>query len=355
MSVVMVTGSAGLIGSEAVEFYVRRGFDVAGIDNNMRRYFFGAEGSTLWNRRRLEALYGARYRHFETDIRDRKGINRIFAYYSNNLSLIIHTAAQPSHDWAAREPLTDFGVNAAGTLNLLEAMRKYSPGAVFVYLSTNKVYGDRPNRLPLVELATRWEIDPSHPYRQGIPEDMPVDQCLHSLFGASKLAADLMVQEYGRYFHLKTCCLRGGVLSGARQSGVPLHGFINYLLKCVAAGIPYTIFGYKGKQVRDVISSSDVIAAIHAFYENPKPRGEVYNLGGGRSSNISILEAIELSQEITGRKLQTHYQENHRTGDHIWYISDLTKFISHFPQWKITKNVQMIMEEIWENNKKRWC
>jgi len=354
MSVVLITGSAGLIGSEAVEFYVGKGFDVAGIDNDMRRYFFGEEGSTLWNRRRLEALFGRRYKHWDLDIRSAERVNRVFARYGSSISLIIHAAAQPSHDWAAREPLTDFGVNACGTLNLLEAARKYCPEAVFVFISTNKVYGDWPNRLPLVELKTRYEIADGHPFSSGISEEMPVDRCLHSLFGASKLAADLLVQEYGRYFQMKTCCFRGGVLSGAQQSGVPLHGFLNYLMKCLMTGIPYTIFGYKGKQVRDVISSSDVVSAINAFFENPRAGGEVHNLGGGRSSNVSLLEAIEMAQKITGKELKFRYHETPRLGDHIWYISDLTKFSSHFPRWKIRKTVVDIMEEIWERNKKRW-
>ncbi len=354
MSVVVITGSAGLIGSEAVKFYVSLGYDVIGIDNNLRQYFFGAAGSTLWNRQRLETQFGSKYKHYEADIRNVDDVNRLFARYKKDISLIIHTAAQPSHDWAAKEPLTDFSVNANGTLNLLEAMRNYCPNAIFIFTSTNKVYGDRPNHLPLVELETRWEIDPDHPYQNGIPEEMSVDRCLHSLFGASKLAADLLVQEYGRYFDLKTCCLRGGVLSGSRQSGVPLHGFINYLMKCVMTGAAYTILGYKGKQVRDIIASTDVIAAMHAFYGNPRHGGVVYNLGGGRLSNISILEAIDLAQEITGKKLEYTYQENHRSGDHIWYISDLGKFTSHYPEWKVTKNVRIIMEEIYEENKKRW-
>lgn len=346
MSVIVITGSAGLIGSEAAEFYMRMGYDVIGIDNNMRQYFFGVEGSTVGNRQRLERAFGSRYKHYALDIRNIEDINRVFAKYGDNISLIIHTAAQPSHDWAANEPLTDFTVNANGTLNLLEAMRKYCPDAVFIFTSTNKVYGDHPNQLPMVELETRWEVSPAHPCRQGISEDMSTDQCLHSLFGASKLAADLLVQEYGKYFNLKTCCFRGGVLSGAHQAGVSLHGFINYLIKCLTTGTTYTIFGYKGKQVRDVIAASDVVAAIHAVYENPKVRGEVYNLGGGRFSNISILEAIDLAQEITGKKLQYYYREKHRIGDHIWYVTNLSKFTSHYPNWKITKNIRMIMEEI---------
>ena len=355
MSVVVITGSAGLIGSEAVIFYGRLGYDVVGIDNNLRQYFFGAAGSTLWNRQRLEAQFSSGYKHSQADIRNAHAVNRLFARYKNNISLIIHAAAQPSHDWAAKEPLTDFSVNANGTLNLLEAMRRYCPDAVFIFTSTNKVYGDRPNHLPLVELETRWEINPDHHYQNGIPEEMSVDQCLHSLFGTSKLAADLLVQEYGKYFNLKTCCLRGGVLSGARQAGVPLHGFINYLMKCVMTGCVYTVLGYKGKQVRDVIASTDVISAMDAFYQNPREGGEVYNLGGGRPSNISMLEAIDLAQEITGKKLDHTYQEKHRSGDHIWYISDLKKVTSHYPKWKVTKNVRMIMEEIYEENKTRWC
>ncbi len=354
MSLVVITGSAGLIGSEAVKFYISLGYDVIGIDNNLRQYFFGAAGSTLWNRQRLETQFGSKYKHIGADIRNVDDVNRLFARYEKDISLIIHTAAQPSHDWAAKDPLTDFSVNANGTLNLLEATRKYCPNAVFIFTSTNKVYGDRPNYLPLIELETRWEIDPAHPYQHGIPEEMSVDQCLHSLFGASKLAADLLVQEYGRYFALKTCCLRGGVLSGARQAGVPLHGFINYLMKCVMTGTPYIILGYKGKQVRDVISSSDVISAMHAFYQTPREGGAVYNLGGGRLSNISIREAIDLAQEITGKTLEYTYQENHRSGDHIWYISDLGKFTSHYPAWKVTKNLRIIMEDIYEENKNCW-
>ncbi|NLX90888.1 MAG: NAD-dependent epimerase/dehydratase family protein [Firmicutes bacterium] len=351
MPVVLITGSTGLIGSEAAEFYARLGFNVVGIDNDMRRYFFGNEGSTLGNLRRLEARLGSGYKHYDLDIRNGEKVNQVFALYKNNISLIIHTAAQPSHDWAAREPFTDFAVNANGTLNLLEAMRKHCPDAVFIFTSTNKVYGDRPNHLPLIEQETRFEIDPSHPYSPGIPEDMSVDQCLHSLFGASKLAADILVQEYGRYFHLRTCCFRGGVLSGVRQAGVPLHGFIGYLMKCLLTGEPYIIYGYKGKQVRDVISASDVISAFHAFYQNPGSCGEVYNLGGGRFSNISVLEAIELAQEITGKELHYSYSEKPRLGDHIWYISDLSKFISHYPAWKPTKNVRTIMQEIYEEHK----
>lgn len=355
MSVVIITGSAGLIGSEAAEFYAGLGYLVVGIDNDFRQVFFGREGSTYWNRQRLESTLGAKYEHHDVDIRDVARVNKIFARYGENIALIIHAAAQPSHDWAAGGPLTDFSVNATGTLNLLEAMRSYSPEAVFIFMSTNKVYGDRPNKLPLVELATRWEIDPSHCYQKGITEEMSVDQCMHSLFGASKLAADVMVQEYGRYFNFKTASFRGGVLSGCRQSGVQLHGFINYLMKCVMTGTPYTILGYKGKQVRDVIHSSDVIAATHAFFLNPRRNGEVYNLGGGRESNVSVLEALELAREITGKKFKSEYSDHNRVGDHIWYISDLSKFNAHYPDWKMRyHNIRLIMDEIWEENKGRW-
>ncbi|WP_339062213.1 NAD-dependent epimerase/dehydratase family protein [Tepidibacillus marianensis] len=351
MSIVVITGSSGLIGSEAAKFYVGLEYDVVGIDNNMREYFFGSGGSTLNNREHLKQKLGSKYRHYDIDIRDYKKIEEIFEEYKQDISLIIHTAAQPSHDWAAREPLTDFHVNANGTLHLLEATRKFCPEAVFIFTSTNKVYGDRPNQLPFLECETRFEIDPSHTYHKGISEEMSVDQNMHSLFGASKLAADILVQEYGRYFNMKTVCFRGGVLSGAKQSGVVQHGFINYLMKCVMKGTPYTIFGYKGKQVRDVIASSDVISAFHTFFQNPRQGGEVYNLGGGRYSNISMLEAIELAQEITGKKLNYTYHEHHRAGDHIWYISDLSKFSSHYPEWKITKDIRMIMEEIYEESR----
>lgn len=355
MSVVVITGSTGLIGSEAAEFYAGLGYLVVGIDNNMRQRFFGPEGSTEENRRRLVAALGAKYEHHAIDIRDGRQLNRLFSRYGANIALVIHAAAQPSHDWAAREPLTDFGVNAWGTLNLLEAMRCYCPEAVFIFTSTNKVYGDQPNRLPLVELDTRWEIEPVHPYYNGITESMSVDQCMHSLFGASKLAADVLVQEYGRYFGLKTVCFRGGVLSGSRQSGVRLHGFVNYLVKCAITGTPYTILGHKGKQVRDVIHAGDVVTAFHAFFTRPRRGGEVYNLGGGRASNVSVLEAIALVEEITGQRLTRTYTGQNRTGDHIWYISDVSKFKTHYPEWQMKyHNIRMIMEDIYEKNKVYW-
>ncbi|WNR43765.1 NAD-dependent epimerase/dehydratase family protein [Paenibacillus roseipurpureus] len=355
MSIVIITGSAGLIGSEATEFYASLGYKVIGIDNNMRETFFGPEGSTIWNRNRLEGVLGKKYEHHMMDIRQADQLNELFSLYGKEISLIIHTAAQPSHDWAVKDPFTDFGVNANGTLNLLEAMRHHCPEAVFIFTSTNKVYGDRPNTLPLIELETRWEIDPAHAFREGISEEMSVDQSMHSLFGASKLAADILVQEYGRYFNFKTVCFRGGVLSGSKQSGVQLHGFINYLMRCAITGTPYTIFGYEGKQVRDVIHSSDVISAFHAFYLNPRRGGEVYNLGGGRDSNVSMLEAIQLSQEITGREFVYTYSDTARAGDHQWYVSDLAKFKAHYPEWQQAYNhIRLIMEGIYEENKDRW-
>ncbi|MCM3269665.1 NAD-dependent epimerase/dehydratase family protein [Paenibacillus elgii] len=354
MAVVMITGSAGLIGSEAAEYYASLGYRVIGIDNDMRQDFFGAEGTTRWNRSRLEKNLGMNYVHYDIDIRDNNALSRIFQNYGQDIELIIHTAAQPSHDWAAREPLTDFHINASGTLNLLEMMRQHCPEAVFIFTSTNKVYGDRPNDLPYLEQESRWELDAGHPYYNGIPETLSVDQCLHSLFGASKLAADIIVQEYGRYFQLKTVCFRGGVLSGSKQSGVQLHGFINYLVKCAVSNSPYTIFGYKGKQVRDIIHASDVVAAFHEFFQDPKRGGEVYNLGGGRDSNISILEAIEMVRQITGKKLSFSYCDQPRMGDHIWYITDTSKFRKHYPKWNIQIPVSQIMELIFNENKDRW-
>ncbi|ULL17001.1 NAD-dependent epimerase/dehydratase family protein [Paenibacillus sp. H1-7] len=354
MSVVVITGSAGLIGSEAAEFYAGLGYRVIGIDNNMRQDFFGAEGTTKWNRTRLENSLGAKYVHYDADIRDTGALAGIFQSYGEDIELIIHTAAQPSHDWAAREPFTDFHINASGTLNLLEMMRSYCPEAVFIFTSTNKVYGDRPNELPYLEQDSRWELDSEHPYYMGIPETLSVDQCLHSLFGASKLSADIMVQEYGRYFQLKTVSFRGGVLSGSKQSGVQLHGFLNYLVKCAMMNSPYTVFGYKGKQVRDIIHASDVVAAFHAFFQNPRRGGEVYNLGGGRDSNLSILEAIDWVHHITGKKLNYSYSNQSRTGDHIWYITDTSKFRSHYPDWSIRIPAPQIMEQIYLENKDRW-
>ncbi|HVZ15727.1 MAG TPA: NAD-dependent epimerase/dehydratase family protein [Terriglobales bacterium] len=353
MSVVIVTGSAGLVGSEAALFFAEKGFDVIGIDNDMRRCFFGDEASTSWQRRNLERRLGKRYQHVDKDIRDSESINTLFTKYGKDIELVIHAAAQPSHDWAAREPVTDFTVNALGTLTMLEATRNHAPEAVFIFCSTNKVYGDTPNRLPLVEQAKRWEIDPGHPYVNGIREDMSVDQNLHSLFGVSKLAADSLVQEYGRYFGMRTACFRGGCLTGPNHSGAQLHGFLAYLMKCTVTGDPYTVFGYKGKQVRDNIHSADLIRAFYNFYRSPRA-GEVYNMGGGRYSNCSMLEAIEMCQEIAGRELKYAYSDVNRIGDHIWYVSDLSKFMNHYPEWRIEHDLDRTLREIYQANRDRW-
>jgi CDP-paratose 2-epimerase len=352
MSVALITGSAGLVGSEAVEFFADLGMDVVGIDNDMRGKFFGEDASTQWNRQRLEDTL-ERYTHYEVDIRNEENINEIFSRYASNLEVIIHTAAQPSHDWASREPMTDFTVNANGTLVLLEAVREHCSDVPFIFTSTNKVYGDRPNSLPLVEKDTRWEVDPEHPYANGIPEEMNIDQSMHSLFGSSKAAADILVQEYGRYFGLKTGSFRGGCLTGPSHSGTQLHGFLSYLMKCAATGEHYTIFGYKGKQVRDNIHSSDLVAAFHEFYQNPRV-GEVYNIGGGRQSNCSMLEAIEMCEDIVDREMNYSLSDESRRGDHIWYVSDLSKFKNHYPDWDITYDVYSILEEIYEYNIERW-
>jgi CDP-paratose 2-epimerase len=352
MSVAVITGSAGLIGSEAVRFFGRLGMKIVGIDNDMRKVFFGEEASTEWNRKSLESEL-PNYDHRNVDIRDYTAIKNIFEHFGKDISLIIHTAAQPSHDWAASDPFADFSVNANGTLNLLQATREYCPEAVFIFTSTNKVYGDLPNRLPLIEQETRWEIDSSHQYYGGISEDMSIDQCKHSLFGASKVAADVLVQEYGRYFGIRTVSFRGGCLTGPNHSGTQLHGFLAYLMKCTVTGKPYTVFGYQGKQVRDNIHSADLIAAFYEFYQDPQVAA-VYNIGGGRESNCSMLEAITLCQEITGRELEYSYSEDNRIGDHIWYVSDLSKFKQRYPSWSIKHNIKSILSEIHEKNLEKW-
>ncbi|TWT36360.1 CDP-paratose 2-epimerase [Posidoniimonas corsicana] len=353
MSVAIVTGSAGLIGSEAAAFFAESGFDVVGVDNDMRQQFFGADASTKWNRLRLQQRLGSRYTHQSIDIRDDAAVDALFDKYGSAVELIIHTAAQPSHDWAARAPKIDFGVNAQGTLNLLEAARQNCPDAVFIFTSTNKVYGDTPNSLPLVEQATRWEIDPDHTYAGGIREDMSIDNSKHSLFGASKVAADVLVQEYGRYFDMRTACFRGGCLTGPSHSGAKLHGFLAYLMKCTVTGEPYSVFGYQGKQVRDNIHSADLIRAFHAFYQDPKCAA-VYNIGGGRYSNCSMLEAIDLCQQVAGRDLQWTYEEGNRSGDHIWWISDLAAFQRDYPDWRLEHDVPEILQQIYEANVERW-
>lgn len=353
MSLAIVTGSAGLIGSETVTALCEQGFDVIGIDNDMRRVFFGQEASTAWNRDLLQRRFPRQYQHFDLDIRDQAAIDRLFARYGPRIELVAHTAAQPSHDWAAREPLTDFTVNANGTLILLEAARRHAPNTVFIFTSTNKVYGDTPNSLPLIECETRWEIDAGHPYHRGIDEKMSIDASKHSLFGASKVAADVLVQEYGRYFGLPTVCFRGGCLTGPNHSGTALHGFLAYLMKCTVIGKPYTVFGYKGKQVRDNIHSADLVNAFFQFYRAPRV-AEVYNMGGGRHCNCSMLEAIDLCQTISGRELRWTYTETNRIGDHIWYVSDLGKFQAHYPKWRLTYGLRELLEDIYAKNAERW-
>lgn len=349
MDISVITGSAGLIGAESVRFFSNKGFTVVGIDNDMRKVFFGDEASTQWSRKKLESDIND-YIHYDEDIRDRTAMEAIFKKYNKDIKLIIHTAAQPSHDWAAKDPFTDFTVNANGTLTLLELTRQYCPDAIFIFTSTNKVYGDTPNDLPLVELETRWEIDKSHPYyKNGIDELMSVDKTKHSLFGASKLAADVLVQEYGRYFNMKTVCFRGGCLTGPGHSPTIMHGFLAYLMKCAVTGTHYAIFGYKGKQVRDNIHSYDLVNAFWHFYQKPR-MGEVYNIGGGRHSNCSILEAITICEEITGKKMDYSYTENNRIGDHIWWISDVNKFRSDYPQWDYKYDLKDILIEIYRNS-----
>jgi len=345
MSLAIVTGSGGLIGSETCKRLASEGLDVVGVDNDMRAYFFGEEASTRHSVQSLKtAIRG--YAHHHVDIRDTVAVSGIFGRYGNAISMVVHTAAQPSHDWAAKEPYTDFGVNAGGTINLLEAARLHCPDAVFIFTSTNKVYGDTPNRLPLIETATRWEIDSAHPYfAHGIDEQMSIDQTKHSIFGASKVAADVMVQEYGRYFGMKTACFRGGCLTGPAHAGAELHGFLAYLMKCTVTGRPYRVFGYKGKQVRDNIHSHDLVEAFWQFFQSPR-YAEVYNMGGGRHSNCSMLEAIALCEEISGKKLDYSYIEDNRIGDHIWWVSDVRKFQSHFPGWQYRYGLREILQEI---------
>lgn len=345
MSVAVITGSSGLIGSEAAKFLHEKGLQIVGIDNDMRSYFFGEEASTAWNTDQLQKSL-KNFVHMPTDIRDQEAIFKIFDTYGKDISCVVHTAAQPSHDWAAREPFTDFGVNATGTLIMLEATRQFCPDAAFIFTSTNKVYGDSPNNLPLVEQETRWEIDNSHPYFEyGIDEEMTIDHSKHSLFGASKAAADLMAQEYGRYFGLKTGTFRGGCLTGPAHSGAELHGFLAYLIKCVMTGKTYTIFGYKGKQVRDNIHSYDLVNAFWHFAQNPKP-GAVYNMGGSRYSNCSVLEAVQYAEELCDRKLDFNLSDEARSGDHIWWISDVRRFENDYPEWKYRYDLNEIIKEI---------
>ena len=352
-SVVVITGSAGLIGSEAVRHFAALGMDVVGVDNDMRGYFFGADGSTQWNLQKLVKEVGSRYTHHNLDIRDRDGLDKLFTDLGSNVGLVIHAAAQPSHDWAAREPFTDFDVNAVGTINMLEATRRHAIDAPFIFTSTNKVYGDTPNSLPLVERETRFELPEDHRWYGGIDETMSIDSSMHSVFGASKVAADIMVQEYGRYFDMPTAVFRGGTLTGPGHSAAELHGFLAYVMRCVMEQRTYKIFGYKGKMVRDAIHSHDLITAFEAFHRAPRV-AEIYNMGGGRFSNCSHIEAFAIASQITGLEARTEYVEQNRAGDHQWWISSTARFEEHFPDWKLTYDVPAILREIYESNQERW-
>jgi len=352
MDIALITGSAGLIGSEAVRFFADKGLQVVGIDNDLRRYFFGDEASTAWNRNKLKDEI-PNYIHENEDIRDINALERIFKQYGTDIKVIIHSAAQPSHDWAATEPLTDFAVNANGTLNLLEMTRQHCPKAVFIFTSTNNLYGDTINHLPLVELEKRWELDESHPYfDHGIDETMSIDASVHTIFGASKVAADIMVQEYGRYYGLYTGSFRGGCLTGPAHSSAELHGFLAYLMKCAITGKNYTVFGYKAKQVRDNIHSYDLVNMFWHFYQNPR-QGEVYNAGGSRYSHCSMIEAIEMCGEIVGKPMNWSYSERNRLGDHIWWVSDVRKFQSHYPEWNFKYGMQDILVQIYQGLRTR--
>jgi CDP-paratose 2-epimerase len=352
MPTVIVTGSGGLIGSEAVAHFVGAGYDVVGIENDMRARFFGPDASTARTTERLLDRF-AEFRSEELDIRDEEGIARLFARVGGDLAAVIHTAAQPSHDWAASDPRTDFAINATGTLNLLEATRRTRPEATFIFMSTNKVYGDTPNRLPLEDQGRRLELPSDHRYFAGIDTSMSIDASMHSLFGVSKAAADLLVQEYGRYFDMPTVCFRGGCLTGPSHAGARLHGFLSYLMKCVVTGEPYTVYGYDGKQVRDNIHSNDVVAAMEAFHRRPRAAA-VYNLGGGRESNCSMLEAIGACERISGRRLEWTLSPQARMGDHRWWISDLSEFRRDYPGWELRFDLESTLQEIHDMNVEYW-
>jgi CDP-paratose 2-epimerase len=353
MGVAIVTGSGGLIGSESVRFFARQGLDVIGLENDMRARFFGAQASTAQTSERLLAEVGG-FRWERLDIRDADGVSALFSRHARAIELIVHTAAQPSHDWAASDPQTDFSINANGTLNLLEAARKHARDATFIFTSTNKVYGDRPNLLPLQEHDTRLELPADHRWHEGIDTKMSIDLTTHSLFGVSKAAADLLVQEYGRYFDMPTVCFRGGCLTGPHHAGAQLHGFLAYLMRCTVTGTPYTIFGYGGKQVRDNIHAHDVVRAFAAFHADPRPAA-VYNLGGGRASNVSMLEAIDLCAQIAGRELDYTLCDRARVGDHRWWISDLREFEADHPDWQLTYGIEDVLRDIYEQNVERWA
>lgn len=345
MAIAVITGSSGLIGSETATFFHEQGLDIVGIDNDMRAVFFGPEASVAWNTERLKKSL-SNFSHHPLDVRDQEAIFRLFEEHGPAVTCVVHAAAQPSHDWAAREPVTDFSINATGTLNLLEATRRFSPQATFIFTSTNKVYGDSPNRLPLVEQETRWEVDPDHPYAEfGIDEQMSIDRSLHSLFGASKTAADILVQEYARTYGLKTGTFRGGCLTGPQHAGAELHGFLSYLVKCAVIGRTYYVYGYKGKQVRDNIHSHDLVRAFWSFFRRPRPAA-VYNIGGSRHSNCSVLEAVRATEDRCSRKLDLVMTDRVRKGDHIWWISDVRAFQSDYPEWTYTYDLPQILDEL---------
>jgi CDP-paratose 2-epimerase len=353
MPTAIVSGSGGLIGSESVQHFIGAGYEVVGLESDMRARFFGPAASTAGTTERLLSTFGDSFRSLELDIRDADAVDRAFAEHSGALELVIHTAAQPSHDWAATDPQTDFTVNANGTLNLLEATRTHAPAATFIFCSTNKVYGDLPNRLPLHETDRRLELPEDHRYFGGIDTSMSIDASTHSLFGVSKASADLLVQEYGRYFDMPTVCFRGGCLTGPNHAGTQLHGFLSYLMRCTIVGDPYTVFGYGGKQVRDNIHSADLVAAFDEFHRAPRTAG-VYNIGGGRASNCSMLEAIDLCESIAGRELRWELSDQNRIGDHRWWISDLEPFRRDYPTWDITYDVAAVLQEIYAHNAELW-
>ena len=347
MSIVIITGSSGLVGSEAVGFFSKKGFDVIGIDNNLRKFFFGEDGSTLWLKSKLLKT-NKKFKNFSIDVRNFNGLGKVFKKYSKNISLIVHCAAQPSHDYGKNFPIIDFNVNATGTLNLLELTKKYCPQAPFIFMSTNKVYGDNPNKLKIEEKKTRWEIKKTDKYFRGIDEQFSIDDCTHSFFGVSKTYADLIVQEYGKNIGLKTVCFRAGCITGPNHSGAKLHGFLSYLVKVSLKNKKYSLIGYKGKQVRDNIHSHDLVNCFWEFYKKPRA-GEIYNIGGGRHSNCSIIEALNLVEKIANISIKRSFIKKPRIGDHIWYISNLNKFKKHYPNWKQKYNTQKILGEIIEN------
>jgi CDP-paratose 2-epimerase len=353
MATAIITGSGGLVGSESVRHFVEAGFDVIGIENDMRARFFGPSASTAHTTERLLKTLGPSFRSLEIDIRDADAVDGVFSDAGGSLGLVIHTAAQPSHDWAARDPQTDFTINANGTLNLLEAHRRHAPTATFIFCSTNKVYGDLPNRLPLIELDSRLDLPAGHRYHGGIDTSMSIDSSTHSLFGVSKASADLLVQEYGRYFQMPTVCFRAGCLTGPNHTGAQLHGFLSYLMRCTVTGEPYTVFGYGGKQVRDNIHSADLVAAFNAFHRAPRSAA-VYNIGGGRQSNCSMLEAIAMCETIARGELRWRLSERNRIGDHRWWLSDLDPFRHDYPEWDLTYDLEAVLREIYESNAERW-